>query len=383
MSESAFREEVREWFRENAPRNWADNVASLEEAEFVEHQRRWLQLLNTRGFGSPHVPREWGGGGFSVQEQVVVYEEWVRSGAPPLDTFLVSRFHVPSTLLLAGSIEQQERFVRAAIDGQIWCQGFSEPEAGSDLASLRARATPVEGGWLISGQKTWSSNAHLADYCLLLARTGTEESRAKSITYFILDMSSSGVSVRPIRQINGHSEFSEVFLDDVFVPSENVIGNLNEGWSIAQSTLQTERGPIGVELIERCILGIEQLSSQIGDETSAESVKLAALSAHAFAVRALAYDIIAADDLKSFSVLKVAYTELIHDVADFGMQLAGLSVLQDGPERHFQGWVTGNWSRDWLSSWGNTIAAGATEVQLDIIANTLLAMPREPRPSGS
>jgi alkylation response protein AidB-like acyl-CoA dehydrogenase len=384
-----FRDDVRAWFRENAPRDWRSAVGRMDRQEYEQWQLGWLRALNTRGFGAPHVPRDWGGGGFDIDDQVVIYEEWARADAPPLGLYVISRLHVPGTLLAAGTEEQKKLYVRDAIEGTVWCQGFSEPGSGSDLASLRTRAVRDGADWVVTGQKIWSSNAHSAQYCILLARTDPESRRGAGISYFILDMRSPGVDVRPIRQNTGHEEFCEIFLDGARIPAKNMIGPEGEGWKVAQSTLQTERGPIAVESIERIAVGLDRLRVLVaragGPGAEGTRARLVDLEARVTAVRSLAKDVVAGlvDGRSSAgnltSLLKIAYTELLQDVTRFGTQVVGEESLVDPQQAHRVGLISGNWMIDWLGSWGSTIAAGTNEIQRNIVAERVLRLPGEPR----
>ena len=187
----------------------------------------------------------------SVAEQIVLYSELAAHDAPRLVLAFVGIHHAASTLLVAGTDEQRRRHLPAILDGEIWVQGFSEPEAGSDLASLRTTARKVGDGYVVNGQKLWASGGKHADWCLLLARTDVEAPKRKGISYFLLDMSSPGVEVRPIRNAIGDSHFCEVFLNDVEIPATNLVGDENSGWQVAQATLGAERGMTMLELAER------------------------------------------------------------------------------------------------------------------------------------
>ena len=189
----------------------------------------------------PHWPAEWGGG-MSVPQQVVLYQELAAADAPRLVLAFVSIHHAASTLLAAGTDEQRRRHLPAILDGEIWCQGFSEPEAGSDLAALRTTARREGDRFVVNGQKLWASGARHADWCLLLARSDPDAPKRRGISYFLLDMRSPGVDVRPIRNSLGDSHFCEVFLDDVVIPEANLVGPENAGWQVAQATLSAERG---------------------------------------------------------------------------------------------------------------------------------------------
>jgi alkylation response protein AidB-like acyl-CoA dehydrogenase len=379
-----FRADVASWFAEHTPRDWRAELDGLDEAGARQFHLRWLHTLNQRGFAACAVPAEWGGGGYRAAEQVVIYEEWAAADGPNLDLFLVSLHHVPATLMIAGTEEQQRRYLADAIAGTVWCQGFSEPGAGSDLSNLRTRADQVDGGWRINGSKIWSTNASAARYCLLLARTDPNTLGGRGITYFILDMDQPGVVVRPIRQNTGHAEFAEIFLEDAFVPAENLLGQVGAGWAVAQATLAEERGPAGFDTLARIGVGLRQVGEQMLDP--ADRAELARLSARHHMVRSLALDLV--DTIErgdhtglAASLLKVAFSELLGEFTEFAGRVGGVDSLVDPGQRHSRGFVSGDWTIDWLGHWGWTISAGANEVQRNIIAEKLLGMPREPRPA--
>ncbi|MGD9792585.1 MAG: acyl-CoA dehydrogenase family protein [Acidimicrobiia bacterium] len=388
----AFRAEVAAWFAANTPMGWRRSVNQMSHAEYVEFSRGWLRLLNTRGYGAAHVSKQWGGGGYTPREQVVIMKEWARHDGPPLDMFEISLYHAPSTFAAAGTPEQQARFIRPALDGEIWCQGFSEPEAGSDLAGLRTRAIAVDDGFRITGQKIWSSHADDARYCLLLARTDPDAPTHSGITYFVLDLQSPGVEIRPIKQNTGHSEFCEIFLDDVHVGHDCVIGAVNDGWRVAQSTLQAERGILGLELIERMAVQLDRAAGIITDRYNPPAADgplssihrdLAHFRGRLAAVASLAYDIVDlmeadADSSGSLaSLMKVSFTELLQDLMKWLSHIDDQQSLIDPGQAHFGGFVTGDWALDWIGSWGWTIAAGTNEIQRNIIAERVLGLPRE------
>jgi alkylation response protein AidB-like acyl-CoA dehydrogenase len=388
----AFREDVAKWFFENTDPNWDEGLDELTQEEFLQLQRGWLGKLNTRGFGAPHVSPQLGGGGYSLAEQAVIYEEWARSGAPRLSLFAVSLYHVPATLSLYGTEEQRAAYVADAVDGTVWCQGFSEPAAGSDLASLRTRAVRDGDDYVVTGQKVWSSFAHLAKWCLLLARTDTQAPKHRGISYFIMDMESPGVQVVPIKQISGEHEFNEIFLENVRIPATQLIGAENDGWRIAQQTLATERGPIAIENIEHLNVGMraivqQYLKKEPGGDPSQGALheRLTTLISRGLAVRSLALDSIelAESDRpvgEVASVIKVASTELTHDIADLRCLLAGQSGLLDSGRAHPRAWLSGQPFTDFLASWSGSLASGTNEIQRNIIAERILGLPREPRP---
>ena len=392
MSETIeeFRAEVAAWFRENAPKDWIERTRAMTPEQYRKFGLEWLATLNTKGYGAPGVERQWGGGGYGAREQAVIYEEWARAEAPGMEQFIVSLHHVPGTFGLVGTPEQQERYIRPALYGEGWCQGFSEPGSGSDLASLRLPAVQTEDGWEVSGQKIWTSNAQTAKYCLLLARTDPASQGSRGISYFVLDMDQPGVQVRPIRQNTGYAEFCELFLDRAKIPAENVIGEIGQGWVVAQRTLAAERGPAGFDMIARLVVTLEQIGRCFDetDATGANRRQLAVLVARTALVRSLALD--AADALTVgtdsgglASLLKLSFSELLHDIMNFATVALGAESLiaQDNP--NWRGFVSGDWTNDWIGSWGWTISAGTNEIQRNIIAEKLLGMPREPKAAAA
>jgi alkylation response protein AidB-like acyl-CoA dehydrogenase len=388
-----FRTEVRAWFAEHTPAGWGQHLDRCSREESLAFHRGWLATLNQRGFGAPHVAPEWGGGGYGLAEQATIYEEWARARAPQLNVFVVSLHHVPATLLDAGTAEQRE-MVRDALRGTVWCQGFSEPDAGSDLASLRTRAIRDGGDWVVSGQKVWSSHADVADWCLLLARSVPDVPKHQGISYFVLDMHAPGVSVRPIRQSTGHSEFCAIHLDDVRIPGDRIIGQPGQGWAIAQRTLSTERGPIAMGTIAEVRVGVQELAALVDarwplpaagtgplDEAHGE---VARLVARAHALRALGIDVVDAvvsgrERQNLASVVKVASSELLRRLTDAGTLLAGDASLLEPGHHAYRGYVSGHWTSDWVNSWGWSIASGTNEIQRTIIAERVLGLPRERR----
>jgi alkylation response protein AidB-like acyl-CoA dehydrogenase len=249
----AFRAEVRAWLEAVVPADWHARMTGASEADYVAFQRWWFAEMGKVGLATPHWPRDWGGADIGIRHQVIIFEEIARAQAPNPDMFVISLYHLPATLFGNGSKAQRDRYLTGVQErGEVWCQGFSEPGSGSDLASLRTRAERKGDVYVINGQKVWSSYGAFADYCLLLARTDpTAPKKQAGISYFILNMKAPGVTVRPIRQATGQAEFCEIFLDNVEIPVADLIGEENAGWAIAQSTLSAERGLIIFELSER------------------------------------------------------------------------------------------------------------------------------------
>ena len=382
-----FAREVDSWFRKHVPRDWRSTARTMPAPAYRDFQLAWLRKLNSHGFAAPSVPTEYGGGGYSVAQQAVIHRAAAVHDAPAFDLFEVSLNHVPGTFLEAGDAQQRERYIRAAIEGVVWCQGFSEPGAGSDLSALATRAERASGGWRINGQKIWSSHAADAQHCLLLARTDPSSRRTRGITYFVMDMGTNGVTVRPIPQIPGTSEFCHIFIDDVFVPDDNVIGGVGNGWQVAQSTLSAERGPMVLPAIERMEFALRTLRAASDADTAFDEhdASLATLAARQAAVRSLALDSVdlidrGQDAAGLASLIKVSFSELLQDLTGYAALTESERTLLDAGSGNAMGYLSGYWATDWLMSWSATIAGGANEVQRNIIAERMLGLPRESRP---
>jgi len=385
-----FRAEVRSWFAAHVPEGWRDRLVGAGAEEYVAFSAEWLATTTEPGYAAPHVPKAWGGGGFAPAEQAVIREEWARAKAPLLDLYVISLNHVPGTLLGAGTADQQKTFVRDALAGTVWCQGFSEPDAGSDLASLRTRAVRDGDDFVVTGQKVWSSYARFARWCLLLARTDPDAPKHAGISYFILDMEAPGVEVRPIRQSTGHEEFAEIFLSEVRVPAHRLIGEENDGWRVAQRTLSTERGPLAFQLIGEVAGGVEELRALIEDEHTGPArhqarEEVARLLARCQALRSVGLDLLESaedpdDEVDLSSVVKLATSNVLTEMTALGARLADPSALVAPPDAPYSGYVSGNWLVDLVNIPRWTVAGGSDEIQRNIVAERLLGLPREPRP---
>lgn len=373
-------QEVRNWCVTRDASGWAARMAAADPRTRADLQREWLLQLAEQGYAQPHWPAAWGGGR-SRAEQLVIARELIRGGAPRLDLHFVALYHAAATLIVGGTPEQQERYLPAIRSGQRWCQGFSEPEAGSDLASLRCRAVPAKGGYRVTGHKTWSSGAAHADMCLLLARTGGP-GRA-GISYFILDLASPGVEVRPIRNASGQEEFCEIFCNDVFVPEDARIGAENEGWRIANATLSEERGLTMLERSEEMTTGIQYLAGLVAGLPPGSRWEGLRILGH-FSERVEAFRLLVARvldasvegaDVAAASILKLVYSELLQDISDAGLSLAGLDGHVGGSG--WTGtWQSGHWFADYLRSWEWTIGGGTNDVLRNIVGERVLGLPR-------
>jgi len=252
---------------------------------FINVGKQWQKTLAGLGLVGVHWPVEYGGKGLTLVEEAVIQEELARRKAPQL-LGLFGLTMVGPVLIVLGNEAQKKKFLPPILDAsQIWCQGFSEPNAGSDLAAMNTVAKKVKGGYELTGQKIWTSFAHIADYCFIVARTGPESDRYKNLTYFLVPMDSKGITVRPLKQITGDSEFNEVFLDDVFISAENRVGDEGQGWNIAIRTLMYERV---ILTFARQIQSEGVLRTLLEDHTG-DYTELSELVVDAYATRALAY----------------------------------------------------------------------------------------------
>jgi alkylation response protein AidB-like acyl-CoA dehydrogenase len=238
----AFRTEIRTWLEKNLPEGWFDEGSRLEGEAKLAFQQEWTQKLFEGGWICATWPKEYGGKGLSTMEAVVLNEEFAKAGAPMRADFFGDTLVGP-TILQWGTEEQKKEFLPKILSGQIaWCQGFSEPDAGSDLAGLKTKAVLDGDEWVINGQKIWTTQGFIADYIFILCRTDPDASKHKGISYLLCPMKQPGVEVRPIEQIDGSAEFAEVFFTDARCPKENVVGGVNNGWNVAMTTLGFERG---------------------------------------------------------------------------------------------------------------------------------------------
>lgn len=379
-SQAQFRREVRAWCRDHIPKNWRAAQTGVSDDEFVRFQKAWFAELHSAGYAVPHWPAEWGGG-LSVENQVVLYQELAAHDAPRLVLAFVGIHHAASTLLVAGTDEQRRRHLPAILDGEIWVQGFSEPEAGSDLAALRTTAQRRGDEFIVSGQKLWASGGMHADWCLLLARTDVEAPKRKGISYFLLDMTSPGVDVRPIRNAVGDSHFCEIFLDEVAIPAANLIGAENAGWQVAQATLGAERGMTMLELAERLgNAGFRWLLEAAPVDDPFVADRLAQFEIELTGLRGMCRRLVKgeASGPADPSIVKLYYSELLQRLTDFGAEISGPAAHTVVTKPMSSGWESGSWILDFVGSWEWTIPGGASEIQRTIIAERGLGLPREP-----
>jgi alkylation response protein AidB-like acyl-CoA dehydrogenase len=394
VTSEGFRATVRAWCADHVPTDWRPAQTGVTDEQFVTFQKSWFAELHSAGFAVPHWPLEWGGG-MSVAEQIILYQELASHDAPRLVLGFVGIHHAASTLLVAGTAEQQRRHLPAILDGEIWVQGFSEPEAGSDLASLRTTARRDGESFVVNGQKLWASGGVHADWCLLLARTDPHASKRKGISYFLMDMTSPGVEVRPIRNAIGESHFCEIFLNDVTIPAENLVGAENAGWQVAQATLGAERGMTMLELAERLgnagfrwLVQLCQVPGPTGRPVDDAVVRdrLAQFEIEITGLRGLCHRLVECNEdgptgtagPADASIVKLYYSELLQRMTDFGAEVGGMAGHTVLTKPISSGWESGSWVLDFIGSWEWTIPGGASEIQRTIIAERGLGMPREP-----
>ncbi|AXY50557.1 acyl-CoA dehydrogenase family protein [Rhodococcus ruber] len=382
--EARFRAEVREWAEKAvATLPWPEPVDLVDKVPFW---RQWQRLLFDAGYGGMSWPKEYGGQAADPIRKAIFTEEMDRVGAPERLNTIGEDFAGP-TIIDFGTPAQKERFLRPILTGEeIWCQLFSEPEAGSDLASLRTKATKVDGGWKINGQKIWTSRAHIAAHAILLARTGGGP-RHKGITFFLVPMDSEGITVRPLAHMLGEAEFNEVFLDDVFLPDDLVVGDVDGGWKVAMGTLAYERVAIATgrvntkRAVDDIVDDIAEMTDESGRPLGADPVirqKVADLYGRALVHYLIGQRVItaAANDGPPgpvTSIGKLFFCPLVEELADFRLSLepaGGQFALEDEQQR------TSRWLRLAYQARGTAIAGGSTFIQRNIVAERMLEMPR-------
>ena len=352
--DEAFRKEARAWLAKNKP----PARCPAEGPESRRFTTEWLRRLHASGWSGISWPVEYGGKGFSLERQMIWYEEYVRSCAPsPLNPSFVSLNHAGPTLIARGSEEQKAFHLPKILSGEaLWCQGFSEPGSGSDLASLRASGRIEGDSLVVNGQKIWSSYADVADYQELLIRTEPGAMGHKGLSWVICDMRSPGITIRPIENLAGTAHFAEIFYDDVRIPLTNVVGALGEGWSVAMTTLSFERGTAAVALQLELLRKIESIRLTLTDYGAAASYalqsRIAAARAEAVALRALTYKTFFSEPASPFdgSIVRLFFAELAQRIHRIAMDAAG------GSSMDFDGMAP--WAEDYLEAFSETIAGG-------------------------
>ena len=385
-TEEAFRSELRTWLAANKPQHDFDPTTLAEEVAYLVD---WQHRLHAGGWVGVHWPRECGGRGATVIENYLFQEEMARAKAPMLINLAGLTMGGP-VLIAHGTDEQKRRHLRKILAAEeIWCQGFSEPNAGSDLAALKTRAVLEGDSFVVSGQKVWTSFARYADWCMLLVRTDVEAPKHKGITFLLVDMHSPGVSVRPLKQISGEEDFNEVFFEDVRVPRANIVGELNGGWEIAITTLMHERATLTFtrQLQSRTAL-TDMLSLARHWQVDGRPATQNRLLRQQLAQALIESDVIKFTAYRSLtktlrggipgpegSMEKLFWSEMYQRMLDVPLAMQGpYSQLMKGSP-HVPD--NGQWPHLMLYSRGRTIAAGSSEIQRNIIAERVLRLPRE------
>jgi alkylation response protein AidB-like acyl-CoA dehydrogenase len=394
----AYREKVQAFLAEQLPSNWK-GIGQLEGDELHRFVNDWRKTLHSAGYLAPGWPVEYGGGGLSALEQVIVAEEFTRAGVPtggPNDVFGIQM--LGNTLLQWGTEEQKRRYLPRILSGEdTWCQGYSEPNAGSDLANLGLRAELDGDQWVLNGQKIWTSAGHLADHIFTLARTDPEAPRHKGVSFLLVDMRQPGVEVRPIKMISGESEFNEVFYTDATTPKGEVVGGVNNGWAVAMTLLGYERGEAAATMPIRFQEEMDRLLLLANERGVAADRVIRQRLADAY-VRVQVMRFNGMRTLTGFlqgrhpgpdgATFKLYWSEYHKIVTELAVDVLGADALTPSgrkPSSAFQtddgGAPNSSWS--WVGTFFNaragTIYAGSSQIQRNILGEMVLGLPKEPR----
>ncbi len=387
--EERFRQELRAWLEANLPPGWGTPEFRMPRGEArLRFLKDWQRKLYEAGYLGLAWPKEYGGRGASMIEMAIFNEEMARAEAPaPLNQLGLSM--AGPTIIVHGTEEQKRRYLPKILScEEIWCQGFSEPNAGSDVASIRTRAELRGDEFVVNGQKIWTSLAHVADWCMLLVRTDPDAPKHRGLSYLLVDMHSPGITVRPLRQMTGDAEFNEVFFEDVRVPRQNLVGGLNEGWRVALTTLMNERGTASFgtqarfKIILDNLVGLARKSLVNGRPALKDPLMRQQLAQHYIDVELLKYNC-----FRNFtrllrgetpgpegSILKLHWSELNQRMQETAMALEGpySQLMRESP------WAveSGRWQYHYLRSRANTIEAGTSEIQRNILAERVLGLPK-------
>jgi alkylation response protein AidB-like acyl-CoA dehydrogenase len=386
-NELAIRDEVRDFLATSKPSPEEIPEGFEERFEFL---RGWQRQLHEAGLVGLTWPRQYGGRGATLMEQIVASQEMALAGAPPLVGYVGVEVLGPS-LIAHGTGAQKERFVDRILSAEeIWCQGFSEPEAGSDLASLRTRAVDQGDHFLLSGQKTWTSYAQLARWCAVLARTDADAAPHRGISYLIVDLRSPGVEVRPLLQVTGDAEFGEVFFDDVVVPRENLLGDLNQGWGIAMHTLAHERGPYAMRrqvelrvMVDRLVDLAQRVPregrpaiecAEIRTELGRAHIAVEVLKHQCY--RSVGQAIAQGQPGFESSVDKILLAQTEQRVTAAALEMLGpYAAMTDGS--HWDDLDLDGVQHDYLYGRAGSVYGGTAQIQRNIVAERILGLPRD------
>jgi alkylation response protein AidB-like acyl-CoA dehydrogenase len=369
LVERAFRDELESWLAENHP----GEPPSGEEKAY-EFSRQWLRTLNAGRYAGVSWPREYGGRGATLMEQAI-FNEVTALARVPVPANFQGLHNAGPAIILHGTKWQKERYLAPILAAdEIWCQGFSEPDAGSDLAGLKARAVRADGGWRLTGQKIWTSDGHRSQMCIVIARTDPEAPRHKGMTYFLMEMDRPGIELRRIRQIDGDRHFNEMFMDEAFVADEDVLGGVGNGWNVAITTLMHERAGVGVAFSIETRRRFEQILARLRQEQPLDAEVRARLAQISLEVQALHLNVMRglsaqerhqAAGLEG-SLTKWQYAEVSQSLAVFAADCLPLDSLALDQEM----------GHGLVRSLATSIEGGTTEIQKNIIAERVLGLPR-------
>jgi alkylation response protein AidB-like acyl-CoA dehydrogenase len=383
VTEEAFRNELRSWLAENLPNGWSLPDDEEEKNEFL---KEWQKKLAKGGWAGISWPKKYGGRGATLIEEVIYEQEMARVGAPPVIN-LVGLAMVGPTLLQIGTEEQKERYIPRILNcEEIWCQGYSEPNAGSDLAALNTRAVKQGDKWIINGQKIWTSWADQADRCFLLARTENTGKKHEGITAFLVDMHQEGVETRHIRSINDRRDFNEMFFTDAVAYDADIVGGLNQGWNASLVLLSNERTGVARNIFRlqkqlENLVEMAKTSKSNGRpliENPLVRQKLADLRVKSKAAlltyyRHLTSTIRTGRPGPEGSMDKLISSEMVQELFSYAMSLQGAANILWKEDAS----VSPAWQQDYLHSFAHTIAGGTTEIQKNIIAERILGLPKD------
>jgi len=397
-----FRAEIRSWLEANLPDDWGQRERSAEEKAAFSSQ--WNEKLFEGGWICASWPEEYGGKGLSTIQNVVLNEEFARVGAPMRGDFFGDTLVGP-TILQWGTEAQKRQFLPGILEGQIaWCQGFSEPNAGSDLASLKCKAELDGDEWVINGQKVWTTQAQYADYCFLLARTDPEAAKHAGISYLLVPMDQAGVEIRPIVQPDGSAEFNEVFFTDARCPKDNVVGGVNNGWKVAMTTLGFERGSSATTSHRRFEKELEDIIDIAKENGAAQQPVIRQRLVRQWSkiqimringLRTLSASLSGRKDLGVAALgatNKMFWSETHRDTMEVAIDVLGMhgQILTGDPDTDFvpgigrreaaQDYPVSPLQAQFFFSRSETIWGGTAEIQRNIVGERVLGLPKEPKP---
>jgi alkylation response protein AidB-like acyl-CoA dehydrogenase len=381
-TEEAFRDELRGWLEANNP-----GKPPPVDDEAFEFRRRWQRKMYDAGWAGISWPKEYGGRGATLIEQAIFFEEMVRADAPSVANILGLVMGGP-VVITHGTEDQKKRYLEPILSAEeIWCQGFSEPEAGSDLASLKTRAVKRNGGWVVTGQKVWTTLAHEAKWCMLVARTDPDAPKHQGLTYFLMDMEQDGVEVKPLVQITGEAEFNEIFMEDAYIPDENILGEVGSGWAVAITTLMNERAGLAfaaqaaLQLAMRRAIDLASSTSRPGGLASEDPVvrdRLAQLFIESEIFRVTNYRGLTkimknGTPGPEGSLGKWQWAEVNQHLMELAMEITGpYGQFADGSEYS----LGGDWQYQYLRTRANSIEGGTTDILRNIVAERVLGLPK-------